>query len=103
MAIVSKNDLVTRLSAIIGEDKNDDAISLVEDMSDTLDDYAAKTQDETKWKEKYEENDRTWREKYISRFQAGVAAEDDDPELPDDTPKPKTFEELFTVKEKNNG
>ena len=99
MAVVSKEDLLNRITAFIGEDKNDDMITLVEDVTDTFDDFDNKTKDATNWKQKYEENDKNWREKYISRFKQGVIPEEQ-PVEDDDRPSPKTFEELFSVKEK---
>lgn len=98
MAIVSKEDLLSRLTAFIGEDQNDDAITLVEDMTDTFNDFDNKTKDETKWKQKYEENDKAWRQKYIDRFNKGVVEEEEEPEEERETPK--RFEDLFSVKEK---
>lgn len=98
MAIVSKEDLLSRLTAFIGEDQNDDAITLVEDMTDTFNDFDSKTKDETKWKLKYEENDKAWRQKYIDRFNKGVVEEEEEPEEERETPK--RFEDLFSVKEK---
>ena len=98
MAIVSKEDLLSRLTAIIGEDQNDDAIMLVEDMTDTFNDFDAKTKDETKWKQKYEDNDKAWRQKYIDRFNKGVVEEEEEPE--EERESPKRFEDLFSVKEK---
>lgn len=97
MAIVSKEDLLSRLTAIIGEDQNDDAIMLVEDMTDTFNDFDSKTKDETKWKQKYEENDKAWRQKYIDRFNKGVVEEEEEPE--EERESPKRFEDLFSVKE----
>ena len=98
MAIVSKEDLLSRLTAIIGEDQNDDAITLVEDMTDTFNDFDSKTKDGTNWKQKYEDNDKAWRQKYIDRFNKGVVEEpEDEPE--EEHEAPKRFEELFSVKE----
>lgn len=100
MAIMNKQDLLDRLTAAVGEDKNDDVIALVEDLSDTIDDYESKVKDQTDWKSKYEENDKAWRNKYITRFKAGVVDEEEDDPDEEERPRPKTFEELFTVKEK---
>lgn len=99
MAVISKDDLMKKVSAFISEEQNDDAISLVEDISDTLSDYEAKINDTTNWKQKYEENDKAWRQKYVSRFSAGVVPEDDVPQDDDEPEPPKRFEDLFSVKE----
>ena len=100
MAVIKKEDLITRLTAFIGEEQNDDAISLLEDVTDTVNDYETKTNDSTNWKSKYEENDKAWRQKYIDRFKGGVDSATDDTYVEDDTPTPMRYEDLFTVKEK---
>lgn len=68
MAIVSNEDLIQRLTALIGESTTDENISLIEDVTDTLQDYTERTKDTTDWKEKYAENDREWRKRYTERF-----------------------------------
>lgn len=100
MAIKNKQELLDSLTAMIGEDKNDQAIAFVEDMTDTIDDYESRVKDSTDWRKKYEENDQQWRSKYISRFKDGVITPEE-PSEPDDEERqaPRTYEELFSVKE----
>lgn len=82
------------ISQRIGEDNSDEAISLLEDISDTLNDYDARTKDATDWKKRYEDNDKEWRDKYKERFMSGDSNEEEDafeePEV-----KKYTFESLF--------
>lgn len=67
--IKTREELMTMITARVGEDTSDEAISFMEDITDTLNDYENKLAgDGTDWKSKYEENDRQWREKYIARF-----------------------------------
>lgn len=67
--IKTREELMTMITARVGEDTSDEAISFMEDITDTLNDYETKLAgDGTDWKTKYEENDRQWREKYIARF-----------------------------------
>ena len=99
MAVIKKEDLITRLTALIGEEQNDDAISLMEDVSDTLGDYESKVNDTTNWKQKYEENDKAWRNKYVTRFNQGVVSEETFEEEEEEKTPPRTFEELFSIKE----
>lgn len=103
MAIKTKEELLASIKAKLGEDTSDEAISLLEDLSDTLD----TTKDSTDWKQKYEENDKQWREKYTSRFYD--TGSEDKREKPDSKPEDKdeedkastvTFNDLFTEKEK---
>ena len=99
MAVIKKDDLISRLTAFIGEEQNDDAISLMEDVSDTLGDYESKINDTTDWKQKYEENDKAWRNKYVTRFTQGVISEDPEEEEEEEKTPPRTYNELFSIKE----
>lgn len=97
MSVRSKEELLNQINSIVGEN-SDDAISLIEDISDTIDDYETKvTGDGIDWKTKYEENDRNWRDKYTSRF---FDKEDDginNPKPP--APKKYNYDDLFSEKE----
>lgn len=93
MAVSTKEDLVARLTASFGENLSDDNISLLEDLSDTIDSFS----DTEDWKTKYEENDASWRKRYKERFEG---KEDDslegEPKI-EDYESPTKFEDLFTV------
>lgn len=96
MAVKTKDELMGAIRARIGEDKSDEAISLVEDISDTFDDIQSKaTSDGTDWKAKYEENDATWRQKYRDRFFNNQDSKDDEVEDEGGEIKSLTFDELF--------
>ena len=103
MAIRTKEEIIASIKNKFGDDTSDETIALLEDISDTLD----TTKDGIEWKQKYEENDRQWREKYTSRFYDTGA--DDKKDKPEDKPDDKdeeakastvTFNDLFTEKEK---
>lgn len=71
--VKTKTELINDITAILGDNKSDEAISLLENVSDTLDSTANKDYDELKAKydEEVQKNadlDKSWREKYISRF-----------------------------------
>lgn len=99
MAIKTKEEILEAVKGKIGEDTSDETIALLEDISDTLNDYDTKTKDSTEWKTKYEENDKAWREKYTNRFFNNEGDDGGDKggkvpdELLDDTPT--TYESLF--------
>lgn len=93
--IKSKDELISMISARIGEDNSDEALSLLEDVTDTLTDYEAKTADSTNWQQKYEENDKEWRNKYKERFMNGSETIDDEIIEPEPEPKRYSFEDLF--------
>lgn len=95
--VKTKDEILNAIKERFGEDTSDETLSLIEDVSDTLDDYETKTNDSTDWKTKYEENDKTWRERYRDRFFSGESDKDDEDhdDFDDDTPTKRTFEDLF--------
>ena len=96
MAVKTKEELMSAIRERIGEDKSDEAISLVEDISDTLDDIQNKvTNDGTDWRAKYEENDATWRQKYRDRFFSNPETKEDEMEDEGGEIKTLTYDELF--------
>lgn len=90
MAVSTKEDLVARISASFGENLSDDNISLLEDLSDTIDSFS----DKEDWKTKYEENDASWRKRYKERFE-GKGDDGNSGIEPYDAPT--KFEDLFTL------
>lgn len=114
MAIRSRDEIMAMIRGRIGEDTSDEALSLLEDMQDTITDYETRLSDSTDWKAKYEENDTAWRNKYRERFfgptdgagpentttTAGAVVDDNKQDLIDESTD-KSFEELF--EEAENG
>lgn len=97
MAVRTKEEILELINTRIGEDTSDDAIAMIEDVTDTLDDYQARLDDSGDWKARYEENDAAWRARYKARFFG--SADEDPEEAPEDPEEPEektTFEELFT-------
>lgn len=94
--VKSKDDILSTISAVLGENNSEDAITLLEDITDTLDDYDARTKDSTAWKQKYEENDRAWRQKYKDRF-FEKESEADNINTYDDDEEKLTYESLFVT------
>lgn len=92
MAVLNRDDFISRINARIGEDNSDEALSFIEDMSDTFDDMSNRLSDSTDWKQKYEDNDKEWRNKYRERFSEGGSNNDHDITEP---PVIKTFDDLF--------
>lgn len=69
MAIRTRNELIESLKTILQGNTSDEAISILEDVSDTYDSLHNAEQED--WKAKYEENDKNWRDKYTARFYGG--------------------------------
>lgn len=91
MAVKTKEELMSAIKAKIGEDSDDETLTLVEDLSDTLDSFGSSEN----WKTKYEENDKAWRQKYRDRFFSPTEVEEDDETDGEDGMKNLTFDKLF--------
>lgn len=97
MAVVNKDTIMERLRENFNDNDSDDVLGLLEDVTDTLNDYQSRLEENGDWKERYEQNDREWRQKYKDRFFNNEPEPDPEPE-PDKEPEqatPTTFEELF--------
>lgn len=101
MAIKTRDEIVEAVRKRIGEDTSDEAISLLEDVTDTFADYETKVADKTDWKTKYDEMDASWRKKYMDRFsgKTGEEVKEEQEEQVKDDSEPRTFDELFTERE----
>ena len=111
MSVLNKDDFMSRIKAKVGDDTSDEAMSFIEDMSDTFNDLESRTVDNSgEWEEKYnnavqekDNLDKEWREKYKARFFDGVEngseAIVDQTEGVKDDGKEVTFDDLFTERE----
>lgn len=95
MAIRTRDEIMETIRARIGESTDDNDISFLEDMTDTLNDYETRISDSGNWKERYEENDREWRERYKERFFNDENSPEPDPKQ-EEHKVPKTYEDLFS-------
>jgi hypothetical protein len=93
MAVLDKEKFMERLKERIGEDTSDDALQFIEDMADTYNDLEERVGED--WKTKYEESEKTWRDKYKQRFFTSTETATETEEEEEETNKPKKFEDLF--------
>lgn len=104
MAIRTRAELMESIRARIGEDDSDEAITLIEDINDTLTDFESRGSED--WKGRYEENDREWRRKYKERFFSANNDPAADVDTPTDTGfveeevKSYNYEDLFETNKK---
>lgn len=92
MAIKTIEEIMGAVRARVGEDTSDEAITFVEDVSDTLTSLSSAEE----WKKKYEDNDAEWRKRYQDRFFNPEKVENIEPEnKPEEKTERLTFEELF--------
>lgn len=95
MAKLSKDELIEKVKKYVGDRKDDETIELIEDLSDSIDSSEA-----DEWKKKYEENDKMWRDKYISRFVEKKEDELDTPtEHEEEEKEYNSFADLFEEEE----
>lgn len=95
MAIINTDDLIRRISEWIGEDTTDEALSLLEDVNDTVSDLSRQIEESGDWERRYNENDADWRRRYRERFNSAVDPEQAAPVPEVEEVKHNTFEELF--------
>lgn len=95
MGVRNKDEILEAIKSRLGDNTDDETISLLEDVSDTLTDLETRASGGEDWKTKYEENDKLWRERYTNRF---FSKEPEPQPKPEPEPEPevkKTFSDLF--------
>lgn len=95
MAVSSREEILNRISGILGDRADDEALGLLEDITDTLDDYDGRIKESGDWKSKYEENDKSWRDKYRERFYNAPETQDDYEEEVEVEKKTYNYDDLF--------
>lgn len=95
MAKLTKDELIEKVRKYVGDRTDDETIEIIEDISDSID-----SSDADEWKQKFEENDKMWRDKYISRF---LEKKEDEPDTPTEHEEEEkvynSFEDLFEEEE----
>lgn len=97
MAVVEKESIMTRLNELIGDRTDDEAISIVEDVSDTIDSASGSgmiTEEEAD--RRVAEKEAEWRKKYKERFFSGGTDEEGKKTPENKEPEaPEKYEDLF--------
>lgn len=94
--IKSKEELIEAVKASFDGNDSDAVISILEDITDTIDDLESRTESADEWRTKYEENDKEWRKRYIDRFSGAVeSAEEPSMFVPEEEEKTNRYEDLF--------
>lgn len=97
MAILSRDEFFNALHDRIGDDTSDEAITFIENMTDTYTDMENRANNDGEdWHQRYIENDAAWKKKYRHRFFTGTGGNPDDEPTPDEkTAEEITVEDLF--------
>lgn len=95
MAKLSKDELIEKVKKYVGDRTDDETIEIIEDITDSID-----TSDADEWRQKYEKNDKMWRDKYVSRF---FDKKEEDLETPNEHEEEEkeynSYEDLFEKEE----
>lgn len=95
MARLTRDELIEKVRKYVGDRTDDETIEIIEDISDSID-----SSDDDEWKQKFEENDKMWRDKYIARFLEKKEDELDTPtEHEEEEKEYNSFEDLFEEEE----
>lgn len=92
----TKEEVVSKIRAYIGEEPDDAGLEILEDVSDTFTDYETRMADTTDWKAKYEENDKKWRRTYAERFDSSYEDSYEPDKDIEEVNKMTKYEELFS-------
>lgn len=91
--IKTREEILEKLKAFSGDDVSDDTLAFIEDVTDTVNHYEDSLKDSTDWKQKFEANDKEWRDKYKARFFDGGEEQHEEEHEEHEI---KSFEDLFT-------
>lgn len=95
MARLTRDELIEKVRKYVGDRTDDETIEIIEDISDSID-----SSDADEWRQKFEENDKMWRDKYISRFLEKKEDELDTlTEHEEEEKEYNSFEDLFEEEE----
>ena len=101
MAMLDREKFFERIKERLGEDDSDEALSFLEDVTDTYDDLERRAAgDGEDWKGKYEALDGEWRKRYRERFfgTREEVKEEQEEDVKDDG-KVRSFDTLFEERE----
>lgn len=99
MAIRTQEEMLAALNQHLGDDHSDEALSLIEDLTDTLNSLNGNA-GSVNWEQRYRDNDAEWRRRYRDRFFGKGDDNDNDNDNDKDNDKnkpnkPRTFADLF--------
>lgn len=96
MGVKTREEILETIRTRVGDQTDDETISFLEDVTDTLTDLETRANgDGENWEKRYKDNDAEWRKKYKERFFSSEPDEPKEPKQEEEEEKPKTFEDLF--------
>ena len=96
MSVRTREEILETIRTRIGDQTDDETISFLEDVTDTLTDLETSANGGGEnWEQRYKDNDEEWRRKYKERFFSSEPSEPKEPKQGEEEENPKTFEDLF--------
>ena len=95
MAVRTREEIIRTVTSLTGENADDNTLSIIGDLTDTLNDYEQRVIESGNWRQRYEQNDADWRKRYKDRFLSPSPDLDDELGKPKEEPKKMTFDDLF--------
>ena len=105
MAVYSRDEFMSTINTLVGENNSDENLKIIEDMSDTFDTLTTASESSITKEQMDAEVKRVedeWKQKYRERFMSGSSSSDDgssDDDLGGEEDMPLTFDNLFGGKE----
>lgn len=102
MAIKDRDSILAAIKQMIGDNTSDEALAILEDLTDTFNNFEELVKDTSDWKQKYNELDETWRKRYKERFFSGTSPDDVIEEQKEDVvddAENRTYDDLFEERE----
>lgn len=99
MAVRTKEELLESVRRVVGEDTSEDAMTFIEDVTDTYDDLVSKTANSGDWERKYNELAVKYKERFFDSGKIEPNPDDNTDPDPDDYVAPERYEDLFKVVE----
>lgn len=99
MAVLNRDEFITKIQARIGDDVSDDAIQFLEDLTDTYNSLEERANgDGENWKKRYEDNDAAWKKRYQMRFFSSKGVSNFEEDSVEDSPEDKALKKAETIK-----
>jgi hypothetical protein len=93
---LTKEQYLSKLQTLIGDNTDDEALTVLEDFTDTYNEMEnAITNDGENWEQKFKENDEAWKKKYRDRFFNPQPEEEKLEEEQEEEEKTITISDLF--------
>lgn len=96
MAVRTREEIMGYLNELTTGQTDDRTLAIIEDITDTFNAYG----EAEDWRQKYDDLDRSWRDRYRERFFAGEGEDEEVDEIDTEKTEKRTYDDLFKEEEK---